>query len=286
MTKRPYLAPLAAFLCLTVSASAAGLPGFLRVASFTLSPAQARELTHVLETRWAPVLVGDATLQVRITADPGLDRGMAAYAASDLPFDLIEAHAVPYLERWPNPADSPLRPFLEWSPTSRAWPAARRTGLLVVRHGYQPDAHFWQAGRLAMVGRQSWLGGKVQLRMLDREEHPIPSGRWLECGDADDVLRAVKIGWADVGALPGDPHFSWGLAYDLAAQFSVLQSSDPQPPPVWFISRRWAEAHPAGLAWLREVLREYFGPDQLLPISTLGRDSRAAAVRYRGAAAK
>ena len=275
MTHRWPLARLAVLLCLSVSASAADLPGALRVATFSLSQDDAARLSTFLETYWLPAWIGDGTMDIRITADPGLDRGMAAFTGAELPFDLVEAHAAPYLETWPDPSRSPLQPFLEWSPTSRTWPKQRRVGLLVARAGTAPDLR--QEGRLALVGRQSWLGGQVQLRMLDREGTRIGSDRWLELGDARDVLRAVKIGWADVGAIPGDPRFRWGLPYDLAGQFTVLAESQTQPPPVWFISRRWGDAHPAGFAWLREVLREYFGPQELLDISHLSRDQRAAA---------
>lgn len=242
-------------------------PAHLRVGTFSLSREEAEQLRLTLERQWLPHWIGAATLEIRILAEPRLDRALQSYGSGDERFDLLEAHVIPYLERWPAPSEAPLQPFLAWSDASERWPRARRQALLLARADDPPAAAPGRPLVLACVSRHSWMGGQLQLRLLESEGHRQIERRDL--GSTQEALRALKIGFCDLAAVPRDPAFTWGLPFDLSTHFEIYRVSDPQPPPVWLLSAEWGRAHPAGKAYLREVLREHFGEPELRPITSL-----------------
>ncbi|MBE7559730.1 hypothetical protein HS125_12600 [bacterium] len=95
--------------------------------------------------------------------------------------------------------------------------------------------------------------------------------RELHLGTAQDALRALAVGWADLAAVPRDPDFRWGLPFDLSSHFVIYRVSDPQPPPLWVLATEWGRACPLGKAALREFLPQYFGVQDLAPVAVLGR---------------
>jgi ABC transporter, phosphonate, periplasmic substrate-binding protein len=238
---------------------AADSPPPFRIATFSLTQKEAQELKGHLSRQWLSQLVGSGTLNIEITALPEL-----AYQAREATlwnkYDLLEADTWMYRAVWSG-GKAPFRPFLQWSEQSRA----KRVGVLLSRKEAGADEN----GKIAIVSPNSLLGGKVQLNMLRERGVTLSPGSIVECRNAQDVLRALKIGLVQYGALPADPQYTWGLPFDLRAHFKVIEKSEPQPTPNWFLSRSWVRENPAGAATLREALQHYFGSGKLIPIASL-----------------
>ena len=253
-------------------------PAMLRMGTFSLSPAEAAQVRDALYRRWLPRWIGAGTMEIRITADPSLDRAIVTYGSGEERYDLLEVHPEPYHERWRPPEEPPLLPFLEWSPLSPRWPAARREAVLLARKGEPlPDLRRPEGYTLAIVSRHSWLGGRQQLRML---ADATPT-HWFDLGAAQDVLRALAVGWVDLAAVPRDPDLRWGLPYDLSHRFTIYRRQ-AQPPPIWVLSREWAKAYPVGKATLRDDLPQCFGEGELLRVTTLGPSDQGQTSGHEG----